>query len=59
VRAWLQKNMSAAVNYTDFERGIAPEVIAWDKLTLAGGTVAARRPKGWSPHRELEVRGER
>ncbi len=52
VRAWTVTKGSRAPQaageiHTDFERGfIRAEVIAWDKLTLAGGTVAAKA-KGW------------
>ncbi len=52
VRAWTVTSGSKAPQaageiHTDFERGfIRAEVIAWDKLVEAGGTVAAKG-KGW------------
>ena len=52
VRAWTVKQGSKAPQaageiHTDFERGfIRAEVIGWDKLVEAGGTVAAKS-KGW------------
>ncbi len=52
VRAWTVTKGSKAPQaageiHTDFERGfIRAEVIAWDKLVEAGGTVAAKS-KGW------------
>ena len=52
VRAWTVDRGSRAPQaageiHTDFERGfIRAEVIAWDKLVEAGGTVAAKG-KGW------------
>ncbi len=52
VRAWTVTKGSRAPQaageiHTDFERGfIRAEVIAWDKLVDAGGTVAAKG-KGW------------
>ena len=52
VRAWTVTKGSKAPQaageiHTDFERGfIRAEVIAWDKLVEAGGTVAAKG-KGW------------
>ncbi len=52
VRAWTVTKGSKAPQaageiHTDFERGfIRAEVIGWDKLTQAGGTVAAKG-KGW------------
>ena len=52
VRAWTVARGSRAPQaageiHTDFERGfIRAEVIAWDKLVEAGGTVAAKG-KGW------------
>ncbi len=52
VRAWTVTKGSKAPQaageiHTDFERGfIRAEVIGWDKLTEAGGTVAAKG-KGW------------
>jgi len=52
VRAWTVTEGSKAPQaageiHTDFERGfIRAEVIAWDKLVGAGGTVAAKG-KGW------------
>lgn len=52
VRAWTVTRGSRAPQaageiHTDFERGfIRAEVIAWDKLVEAGGTVAAKA-KGW------------
>ena len=64
VRAWTVTKGSKAPQaageiHTDFERGfIRAEVIGWDKLVEAGGTVAAKG-KGWvrTEGKEYVVRG--